>query len=104
MGEAVFRSLSDRGRRGSEAATADRDWTIRRPEPEKVKVHPPEPISKLPLEVLRSMWRASGGAVEVALQQSQVQTISQDPNAIPGQVANEVFTYSPSKIRKPENL
>ena len=101
-------SLSARGlpggRRGSDAATADRDWTICRPEPEEVKVPPPEPISKLLLEFRRSMWRASGGAVEVALQQSQVQTISQDPNATPGQVAIEVFTYSPSKIRKPENL
>ena len=84
MGEAVFRSLSDRGRRGSEAATADRNWTIRRPESDEVKVPPPEPISKLLLEVLRSMWRASGGAVDMALQQSQVQTISQDPNATPG--------------------
>ena len=103
-GEAVFRSVSDPGRRGSEAATAERDWTIRRPEPEEVKIPPPEPISKILLEFLRSMWRASGTAVEMGRPQSQLQTISQDPNAAPGQIAKEVLTYSPTKIRRPEIL
>ncbi len=103
-GEAALRSVSDPGRRGSEAATAERDWTIQRPKPEEVKVPPPEPISKMLLAFLQSMWRASGSVVEMAQHPEKVQTISQDPNAVPGALAKEVLTYSPTKIRKPENL
>ena len=103
-GEAVFRSVSDPAQRDSEAATAARDWTIRRPEPEEVKIPPPEPISKMLLEFVQSMWRASGTAVEMAQQQSQVRSISQDPNVAPGVLAKEVLTYAPTRIRKPENL
>ena len=101
----VYSSVSDPARRGSEAATGPRDWTIQRPEPEKVEIPPPEPISKLLLEFLQSMWRASGSAIEIALVQNQNLQINQNnPNATPGQLAKENLTYSPSKIQKNEKL
>lgn len=102
----VYTSVSDPAQRGSEAQTGSKDWTIQRPEPEKVEYPPPEPISKLLLEFLRSMWRASGGAVEMAQVQNQAlqQVNQQNPNAAPGQIAKEELTYSPSKIKKNEKL
>lgn len=103
--EAVYTSVSDPARRGSEAATSPKDWTIKRPEPEKVEVPPPKPIATLLLEYLQSVWRASGNAVEIAQAQNQSQHLNQNnPNASPGQLAKEELTYAPSKIKKNEKL
>jgi hypothetical protein len=99
-GEAVYTSVSDPARRGSEAATAEKDWTIHRPEPEKVENPPPEPISKMLLEFLRNMWRASGSAVEATLAENRNQNLNQNLNASPGVLAKENLTYSPSKVTK----
>ena len=97
-GEAVYTSVSDPGRRGSEAATAEKDWTVRRPEADKVEEPPPEPISKMMLEFLQTMWRASGSAIEAAL--ARQENTSANPDAQPGKLAKEELTYSPAKIRK----
>src|SRR3990167_738431 len=43
-GEAIYASVSDPGRPGSEAATTPKDWTIHRPAPEKVEDPPPKPM------------------------------------------------------------
>jgi len=101
-GEAVYTSVSDPGRRGSEAATAQKDWTIHRPEADKVEDPPPEPISKMMLEFLQTMWRASGSAIEAALAKHQAPPVN--PDAQPGTLAKEELTYSPAKIRKTANL
>jgi hypothetical protein len=100
--EAVYAPKVDPAQPGTHAAAAERDWTIRRPEPEKVEDPPPVPISKLMLEFLQSMWRASGTVVEAA----QAQNLNQNPNpnATPGQLAKEELTYTPSKISKTQNL
>ena len=101
----VYASVSDPARRGSEAATSPKDWTIQRPEPEKVEIPPPEPISKMLLAFLQSMWRASGSAVEIAQAQRQNNQVNQhNPTATPGERAKEDLTYSPSKIKKNEKL
>lgn len=100
--ESVYRPKVDPAQPGSRAADADRDWTIRRPEPEKVEDPPPVPISQLMLEFLQSMWRASGTVVEVA--QAQNQNLNLNPNATPGQLAKEELTYTPSKVSKTQNL
>lgn len=93
----VYTSVSDPARRGSEASTGSKDWTIQRPEPEEVEEPPPEPISKMLMDFLKSMWRASGSAVELAQMQ-------QPPAVVTGQVASENITYSPSKIKKNESV
>lgn len=101
----VHQSVSDPARRGSEAATGSRDWTIKRPELEEEKAPPPEPISKLLLEFIQSMWRASGGAVEIAQSQNKNLQVNQNnPTAAPGELAKENLTYSPSKVKKTEKL
>ncbi len=101
----VYTSVSDPAQRGSEAATSPKDWTIQRPEPVKEQVPPPEPISKMLLEFVQSMWRASGSAVEIAQAQNQNTQVNQNnPIAAPGELAKENLTYSPSKIKKNESL
>ncbi len=101
----VYTSVSDPAQRGSEAATSPKDWTIQRPEPEKVQVPPPEPLSKMLLEFVQSMWRASGSAVEIAQAQNQnAQVNRNNPIAAAGELAKENLTYSPSKIKKNESL
>ncbi len=98
--EAIHVSVSDPARPGSEAATSPKDWTIRRPEPEKVEEPPKEPISKMLIELVQSMWRSSRLAVEVL----QVQNPNQNPDIIQGRLVQEELTYSPSKIKKSQNL
>ena len=101
----VYTGVSDPVQRGSEAATSPKDWTIQRPEPVKTEIPPPEPISKMLLEFLQSMWRASGSAVEIAQAQNQSNRVNQNnPNAAPGELARENLTYLPSKIKKNEKL
>jgi hypothetical protein len=101
----VYTSVSDPAQRGSEAATSPKDWTIQRPKPEKVQFPPPEPISKMLLEFVQSMWRASGSAVEIAQAQNQnAQLNRNNPIAAAGALAKENLTYSPSKIKKNESL
>lgn len=103
-GEGVYTSVSDPGRRGSEAATAEKDWTIHRPVTEKVEDPPPVPMSKLLIDHLKSLWAASAGAIQVQQVKNQLDLSQQNPNATPGVLATEVFTYSPSKINKTENI
>ena len=101
----VYTSVSDPAQRGSEAATSPKDWTIQRPEPVKTENPPPEPISKMLLAFLQSMWRASGSAVEIAQAQNQNTRVNNNnPVAAPGELAKENLTYSPSKIKKNEKL
>lgn len=105
--EAVYTSVSDPARRGSEAATAPKDWTIRRPEPQKVEDPPPVPISRVLMDHLRAIWTASATAVQVqepVIEQVDPAKSKPNPNVITGTVATEVLTYSPSKINKTEKL
>ena len=103
--EAVYTSVSDPARRGSEAATGSKDWTIRRPEAEKVVEPPLPPISRLLLDFLQSVWRASGGAIETAQAQNQSLPVNdRNPNATPGLFAKEDLTYTPSKVKKTDKL
>jgi hypothetical protein len=102
-GEGVYTSVSDPTRRGAEAASPSKDWTIKRPAPEKVEIPPPEPMSKMLMDHLKSLWQASAAAVQVQQQvrnQSEVPTVSsQGPQGV---IAEEVLTYSPTKINKTE--
>ncbi len=105
VGEGVYTSVSDPGRRGTEAATAERDWTIQRPKPEKVEDPPPPPLSQVLMEHIKSLWVASASAVQVQQQVKDELDASQPrKNALPSVQTSEVLTYSPSKINKTENI
>jgi hypothetical protein len=68
------------------------------------------------MEHMQNIWSASAKAVEVVLMnnqglnqnQARVQGInqanSQDPVAQPGVIARENLTYSPSKVKKNEQI
>lgn len=101
-GEGVYTSVSDPAQRGSEAATTPKDWTIHRPEPEKVEDPPPVPISKLLIDHIKSLWTASASAIQVQQVKNQLDMSQPNPNAAPGVLSTEVLTYSPSKINRTE--
>lgn len=102
---AVHQSVPDPIRRGQETAADPQDWTIKRPEPEKVEEPPPVPLHQLLLDFIKSMWQASGMAVEVAQNQKQSALVNPaNPNLAPGEIARENLTYQPSKITKTENI
>jgi hypothetical protein len=105
VGEGVYTSVSDPGRRGSEAATAERDWTIQRPKPEKVEEPPPPPLSQVLMEHIKSLWLASASAVQVQQQvKDQLEASQPSQKAMLNMAAPESLTYSPSKINKTENI
>ena len=102
VGEGVYTSVSDPAKRGSEAATAQKDWTITRPEAVKEKAPPTPPLSKLLMDFVSSLWQASASVVNDALSDypKKIDTATLSPNSKPGKVASEVFTYSPTSIAK----
>jgi hypothetical protein len=103
FGEGVYSSVSDPSRRGANADTSAKDWTIQRPAPEKVQDPPPVPLSKMLMDQIKSLWAASASAVQVQTQvKNQVDVAQTGANATPGALSAEVFTYSPSKINKAE--
>lgn len=107
-GEGVYSSVSDPMRPGAEAATPPKDWTIKRPAPEKVEDPPPEPISKMLINHIKSLWEASASAVQVQQQvRNQIEPVQNTTgNVAPGVIANEVYNFSPTRINKvdkPEN-
>jgi hypothetical protein len=105
VGEGVYTSVSDPTRRGSEAATAEKDWTIQRPKPEKVEDPPPLPLSQVLMEHIKSLWLASASAVQVQQQvKDQLEASQPSQKALPSVQASEALTYSPSKINKTENI
>jgi hypothetical protein len=99
-GEGVYTSVSDPAKPGSEAATTPKDWTIHRPVPEKVEDPPPVPMAKVLMDHVKSLWTASASAIQVHQVKNQLDMSQPVPNATPGVIATEVFTYSPSKINK----
>ncbi len=101
----VHQSVPDPIRRGRESAAEPIDWTIEHPEPEKIEQPPPVPLHQILLEFIRSMWQASGMAVEIAQAQKQNLLVNPaNPNPAGGDIARENLTYTPSKIKKPENI
>lgn len=105
-GEGAFTSVSDPARRGSEAATGQKDWTIHRPKPEKVEDPPPVPMSKVLIDHVKQMWAAGASAIQAQQIQNLQEPVqaTQNPLANPGVLAKEVFTYTPSKIKKTEEI
>ena len=102
-GEGVYSSVSDPVRQGAEASQPSKDWTIHRPAPEKVQDPPPDPISKVLLDHIKSLWLASASAVQVQQQvKNQVVLSQQGSNVAQVGISGEVFTYSPTKINKTE--
>jgi hypothetical protein len=103
-GDAVYSSVPDPTRRSPESATAPKDWTIHRAEPEKEEFPAPVPIYKVLIDHIKSMWTASASAVQVEQVKNQLEVPQKNPDATPGVLATEVLTYSPTKINKTEKM
>lgn len=82
--------------------TANRDWTeVKKKETVEEPPEPPkEPIYKQLLELIQSMWRASGTAVEVA-QDINKMTLQE---RMAQQAKNEPLTYSDPKVKRTGGL
>ena len=82
--------------------TENRDWTLAEEvkQKEEVEEPPKEPIYKQLLELIQSMWRASGTAVEVA-QDINKMTLQE---RMAQQVKNEPLTYSDPKVKRTGGL
>lgn len=97
---------------GSQADNSGRGWTQSKGAPVSLEEAPKEPLSKMLLEQIHLVWSASARVVEIwlmnnpAQNQAQIQNLAQSrnqvPTAIPGVLAKEALTYSPSKIKKTE--
>jgi hypothetical protein len=99
-GDAVYSNLADPVRQTSKEASV-KDWTIKRPEIEKTETPPPEPIAKILMEQIKSLWQASASAVQVQDQvKNQLDPSRDGIHANPGLLSTEVYTYSPTKINK----
>lgn len=77
----------------------NRDWTeVKKqetaPEPEEP---PKEPIYKMLLEFVQSMWRASGSAVEVALEVNKTTLAERMAQQVKD---DEPLTYSDPKVKR----
>lgn len=104
-GEGVYTSVSDPSRAGAAVSNVGKDWTIHRPAPEKVEVPPPEPIAKMLVEHIKSLWLDSASAVQVQQQvKNQLDGTQPNLNATPGVLSSQSLTYSPSKVNKTENI
>lgn len=107
----VYSNVADPTRRVLDPPSEPRDWTLHKPEPEKVEKPAPEPLSKVLMEHIKSMWTASAGAVTVepaknlleTEQVAQVKAVAKS-GAKSGALTAEALTYSPGKITKPEKM
>lgn len=104
-GEPVHTSVSDPGRRGSEAATSPKDWTIHRPAAEKAEVPPPKPMYEVLMDHIKSMWTASASAIQLEQVSNQLNPpVTVVPADAPGKLAKEVLVYDPNMIKKNEQI
>ncbi len=99
--QSVYTSVSDPARPGSEAATTPKDWTVRRPAPDKVEEPAPKPMYQVLIDHLKVMLTPGASAIQI----EQVGNILTPPPAVsptdaPGTLAKEALVYTPSKIPK----
>jgi hypothetical protein len=104
-GEALYTSVADPTKRGAEADTSQKDWTIHRPVTEKVEDPPRKPVYLMLIEHLKTMWTAGASAIQLEQVKDQLTPITPpESSQMPGTLAKEVLTYTANKIKKPENI
>lgn len=102
-------------RGGGQVDNSQRDWTERKPAPEKVVQEvPKESLSKMLLEHIHSIWAASAKVVDIWYMNNQgqnqdpnqvkalAQSRNQDPSAVPGVLAKSAMSYTPNRVEKNE--
>lgn len=101
----VYSSMADPSKRLPEEATSPKDWTIKRPEKEKVEDPPPKPMSQVLMEHLKTMWTAGASAVQIE-QAENILKPKENLNQVPPPVDTSKldFTYKPEKVNKFEKI
>ena len=99
LGEGAIAKAPDKP---SAPDSPNRDWTeVKKKDTVEAPPEPPkEPISKVLLEFIQSMWRASGSAIELA-QEINKTTLQE---RLAQQVKNEPLTYSDPKVKRTGGL
>lgn len=97
---------------GAKADTSHKDWTQAAPKPKQQEEQPKEPLTQMLIDHVKTLWQLSARAVDLMAHANQhqnpvqVQNTSESrnqmPSAVPGILAKESLTYSPSKIPKME--
>jgi hypothetical protein len=101
----LYSNLNDAVKRQPEEATAPKDWTIKRPEKEKVEDPPPTPVYQLLMDHLKQMWTAGASAVQIEQVQNQLKPNNiLNPAQNPGDINKLEVTYKPTKVNKNENI
>ena len=101
----VYSNLNDAVKRNTEEATAPQDWTIKRPEKEKVEDPPPKPMSQVLMDHLKLMWTAGASAVQIAQIENELTPKDiLNPVQTPGDLNKLEVTYKPSKVNKFDNI
>ena len=104
-GEPTYTSAPDPVRRSASSQQVPHDWALKRPAAEKVEDPPKKPISQMLMDNLKSIWTASASAVQVQQIGNQIaRPTAPEPAQVPGDLAKQVLTYQPSKIKKNERL
>jgi len=104
-GESTYTSVPDPVSQSGTKQGAPHDWTIHRPAAEKKEDPPPKPISQVLMDHLKSMWNASASAVTVEqVSQALTPNTPTTPTQTPGDLAKQVLTYQPTKIKKNEKI
>ncbi|MEY4738482.1 MAG: hypothetical protein RL302_2801 [Pseudomonadota bacterium] len=103
-GEPVFTSVPD-PLKTKVQEVVPHDWTIHRPAAQKVENPPPKPIAQVLMDHLRTMWTASASAIQIEQVKNHVTPAEPAvPTQVPGDLAKQILTYQPAKIKKTENL
>ena len=104
-GESVYTSVPDPVRPSASSQQVPHDWTLKRPAPEKVEEPPKKPISQMLMDNLKSIWTASASAVQLQQIGNQIaKPPTPEPTQVPGELAKQVLTYQPTKIKKNEGI
>ncbi len=100
-----YSSVPDPVSRTVEAVATQKDWTIHRPAPQKVEDPPPKPIAQVLMDHLKTVWTASASAIQIEQVKDQLTTpVTVMPTEAPGELAKQALVYTPSKIKKTENI
>jgi hypothetical protein len=104
-GEPTYTSVPDPVKNSPAARQVPHDWTLKRPAPEKVEDPPKKPMSQVLMDNIKSIWAASASAVQVHQIGNQIaKPPTPEPSQMPGDLAKQVLTYQPTKIKKNEKI
>lgn len=105
-GTPVYANTADSVKADSrEDQESPKDWTIHRPQTEKVENPPPKPLYQVLLDHVKSMWNASASVVQLDQVNNQINSpLPVSPSDLPGVLAKEALVYTPHTVKKTEKI